>query len=424
MRCGDAGNPPPRESIAGRDGDGRGQAANRRSKTTEESLLRRFGHFQLGDPRTPPWCGANPRRGNRLPGSIAGWDGDWRLQPPNRRSKAAEESLLRRFGRFGLGDRGISPCCTAKRRGGRPASPVVHRRSGRRWTQAATQKTVRNGGGQYPPSFRTLGAPGSANLPVLRCEKARWHPPRVSIAGREGDGRLRPPNPRSKTAEESLLRRFGRFGLGDRRISPCCAAKRRGGGPTTPGVYRRSGGQWTTSATPPTVQNGGRESPPPFWTLGARGSANPPVLRCEKARWHPPPRVSIAGREGDGRLRPPNPQSKTAEESLLRRFRCFALGDRGIPPCWVAKRREGTRLPGCLSPVGTAMDASNVAKSGAEPRGSVFPAIVHRFRASIVSSHRAVSRNARGEAPSPASFYGREGRSEANPLKISIPAAP
>ena len=125
------------------------------------------------------------------------------------------------------------------------------------------------------------------------------------------------------------------------------------------------------------------------------------MLRCEKARWHPPPRVSIAGREGDGRLRPPNPRSKTAEESLLRRFGRFALGDRGIPRRWVAKKREGARLPGCLLPVGTAMDASNVAKSGAEPRGSVFPAFVHRFRASIASSHRAVSRNARGEPPSP-----------------------
>ena len=66
MRCGEPGKPPPRESIAVHDDDGREQAPNRGSKKMEESLLRRFGHFLVGDPRTSPWCGANPRRGNRL----------------------------------------------------------------------------------------------------------------------------------------------------------------------------------------------------------------------------------------------------------------------------------------------------------------------------------------------------------------------
>ena len=53
--------------------------------------------------------------------------------------------------------------------------------------------------------------------------------PRVSIAGRDGDARRKPPNRRFKTAEESLLHRFGRLGCRDRRSHPCCVAKRREG---------------------------------------------------------------------------------------------------------------------------------------------------------------------------------------------------
>ena len=167
------------------------------------------------------------------------------------------------------------------------------------------------------------GFPGGG----VRCGEGGT-PPRESIAGRDGDGRGQAANRRSKTTEESLLRRFVHFQRGDPRNPPRGAVRIREGEPGSPGVQRRWERRLTPSTTPPTARNGGEESPPPFRTLGARGSANPPVLRCEKARGHPPPRVSIAGRGGDGRLHPPNPRSKTAEESLLRRFGHFALGDR------------------------------------------------------------------------------------------------
>ena len=71
------------------------------------------------------------------------------------------------------------------------------------------------------------GIPGT---PVVWCESAMGDPaPPKSIAGGHGDGRLQPLHRRSKTAEKSLLRRFGHLVLGDLRISRCCGAKRRGG---------------------------------------------------------------------------------------------------------------------------------------------------------------------------------------------------
>ena len=192
--------------------------------------------------------------------------------------------------------------------------------------------------------------------------------------------------------------------------SPGAAVRKGEVAPASLGDHRRSGGRRTTSATPPTVQNGGGESPPPFRTFGARRSANPPVLRCEKARRHPPPRVSIAGREGDGRLRPPSPRAKTAEESFLRRFGRFALGDRGIPPRWVAKRREGTRLPGCPSPVGTAMDDFGQPTHGPKRPRRVSPVVLDSLDSGIAGFLRAVLRKGEVADPPPrVSIAGRDG---------------
>ena len=54
-------------------------------------------------------------------------------------------------------------------------------------------------------------------------------------------------------------------------------------------VHRRRGRRWTHAATKPVVQNGGGESPPSFWTLCTRKSGNLPGLWCQKARRHPLP---------------------------------------------------------------------------------------------------------------------------------------
>ena len=58
--------------------------------------------------------------------------------------------------------------------------------------------------------------------------------PRASIAVRNRDERTEERVPRSKTAEKSLLRRFGRSLIGNSRISPCWGAKR-GVGTRLPG---------------------------------------------------------------------------------------------------------------------------------------------------------------------------------------------
>ena len=132
---------------------------------------------------------------------------------------------------------------------------------------------------------------------------------------------------------------------------------------------------------------------------GIRESRRVVVGSGERA--YPAPRASIALRNRDERTEAPIPRSKTAEESLLRRFGCSLIGDSRISPLWGVKRGVGTRLPGCPSPVGTAMDMCSAAKSDAQPRGRVFPEVMHRFRPQIGLSLRAGSRNARGAAPLP-----------------------
>ena len=74
-------------------------------------------------------------------------------------------------------------------------------------------------------------------------------------------------------------------------------------------------------------------------------------------RAYPAPPASIVRRNRDGRKEARIPRSKTAEESLLRRFGPRINGDSLLSPWWGAKRGVGTRLPGCPSPVATAMDA-------------------------------------------------------------------
>ena len=74
-------------------------------------------------------------------------------------------------------------------------------------------------------------------------------------------------------------------------------------------------------------------------------------------RAHPAPRASIVRRNRDGRTEARISRSKTAEESLFRRFgHCFNA-DSLLAPSWGAKRGVGTRLPGCPSPLATPMDA-------------------------------------------------------------------
>ena len=118
-------------------------------------------------------------------------------------------------------------------------------------------------------------------------------------------------------------------------------------------------------------------------------------------RAYPAPPASIAVRNRDERTEGRVPRSKTTEESLLRRFGHSVIGDSRISPWWGAKRGVGTRLPGCPSPFWTAMDVCNAPKKGAQPRGGVFPEVVHRFWPTIGPSLRAGSRNARGAAPLP-----------------------
>ena len=54
-------------------------------------------------------------------------------------------------------------------------------------------------------------------------------------------------------------------------------------------VHRRRGRRWTHAATKPVVQNGGGESPPSFWTLCTQKSGNLPGLWGQRARRHPLP---------------------------------------------------------------------------------------------------------------------------------------
>ena len=170
----------------------------------------------------------------------------------------------------------------------------------------------------------------------MRCAEGGNTPPRESIAGRDGDGRVQAPNRRSKTTEEDLIRRFGHFQRGIPR-SPRSAVRIREGGPGSPGVHRRLGRRLTPSTTQPAVQSRGGESPPSFQKLWTRGSRDFSVLYCEKARWR-------------------------------------------------------TRLPGCPSPVGTAMDAFNHPTDGPKRRRTVSSALSDTWCSGICESPGAAVR--------------------------------
>ena len=83
-------------------------------------------------------------------------------------------------------------------------------------------------------------------------------------------------------------------------------AEMRGEGHALPFVHRRVRRRWTALTGPRRVQNDGGECLPPFCTLRILKLADPPVVGCDAGRGEPPPRVSIAGRDGDGRLEPLN----------------------------------------------------------------------------------------------------------------------
>ena len=109
-------------------------------------------------------------------------------------------------------------------------------------------------------------------------------------------------------------------------------------------VHRRRGRRWTHAATKPVVQNGGGESPPSFWTLCSRASGNLPGLGCQKARRHP--------------------------------------------------------LPGCPSPVGTAMHAVSHPTDGSKRRRRVFSTVLDPWVARIGEAIRSVSPKGERGAPS------------------------
>ena len=87
--------------------------------------------------------------------------------------------------------------------------------------------------------------------------------PRAFIVGRNRDEPTEARVPRSKTAEESLLHRFGRSLTGDSLISPRWGAKRGVGTPLL-GVHRRSGRRWTRATLKKAMHNHGEESSPRF----------------------------------------------------------------------------------------------------------------------------------------------------------------
>ena len=219
-------------SIAGGNGDGRVQQPNGQCQTTEDTFLRRFGHFPARGLSNPRVGRCETGRGTRLP----------RIH--RRSGRRCTPQTLQNA----VQNRGEEPSpwfCTAFARPSPPPSapgaemcgeghPLrrVHRWAKRRWTGPTAPRTVQNDGGESPPPFCPVCMPRSPNTAVVGCERAKVHlPPRVSIAGRDGDARRKPPNRRSKTAEESLLHRLGRLVCRDRRSHPCCVAKRGEGRP-------------------------------------------------------------------------------------------------------------------------------------------------------------------------------------------------
>ena len=245
-------------------------------------------------------------------------------------------------------------------------------------------------------------------LAVLRKGEVADPPPRLSIAGRDGDGRNQPPRRRSETAEDSILRRFGHLVRRDLRISRCCGAKRRGG--ILPGCPSPVGRAMDDFGHP--TRDPKRRKRVSSVVLDALGSGIAGFLRAVLRKGEvadPPPRVSIAGREGNGRLQPPHRRSKTAEESLLRRFGHLVLGDLRIPRCCGAKKRGGTRLPGCPSPVGRAMDGFGHPTRSPKRRRRVSSVVFDALHSGIGESLRAGLRKG-GRALASRGVYRRSGR--------------
>ena len=148
---------------------------------------------------------------------------------------------------------------------------------------------------------------------------------------------------------------------------------------------------------------------------GIRGSLRAALRYREGA--DPPSPVSIDSPKGNGQLQPPHRRSKTAEESLFRRFGHFAFGDLRISPCCAAKRPEGTRLPGCPSPVGTAMDDLSHSTDGLKRRKSVSSVVLDALHSGIGESLRAGLVKG-GRAPASRGVHRRSGRRWTRPTSL------
>ena len=282
------GAPSPASSIAGREGDGRFWRAHEGCRMREESVLHHSALFVFSRSANLPVVGCDVgTRGNPLAReSIAGRDGDARGQAPNRRSKTTEESLLRGFGHFQLGDPRNPPVVRCESAKGEPAPPksiAGGHGDGRRST---TQPTVQNGGGQSRSVVLDALDSGIAGFPraVLRKREVADPPPRVSIAGRDGHGRFTAAESGAKLQGgvfPAVVRQLSRVAI----VSSLRAGSRnaRGGHPSRH-THLRAKQRWTGVAISTTVQNHPGESPEWLWALSLQGSAHPSVLRRDRAR--------------------------------------------------------------------------------------------------------------------------------------------